>query len=84
MERGGGSRRWERRGARSTDHTRPCPADDAIDVLEASAAIGVGDRRGEAAAPKVDAEFFQAFDDDLDESDMRGPQPPPQQQQQQQ
>ena len=54
------------------------PPDDAIDVLDASAAIGTGDRR-EAAPPKVDADFFQAFDDDLDERDMRGG---PQQQQQ--
>ncbi|PRW51173.1 small acidic 1 [Chlorella sorokiniana] len=43
--------------------------DDATDILEAANQVQLNDRR--EAPPKVDADFFNRFDDDADESDMR-------------
>jgi hypothetical protein len=43
------------------------PAED--DILEASNHISISDRRDGQA--KVDADFFNKFDDDADESDMK-------------
>jgi hypothetical protein len=48
------------------------PADDATDILEAANQVQLNDRR-DAQQQKVDADFFNRFDDDADESDMRPP-----------
>lgn len=45
-------------------------AEDDADVLEVANQIGgIGERR--ESVPKVDADFFNKFEDDFDESDMR-------------
>lgn len=44
--------------------------DDATDILEAANQVQLNDRRENQQA-KVDADFFNRFDDDADESDMR-------------
>ncbi|KAL4444101.1 hypothetical protein ABPG75_011838 [Micractinium tetrahymenae] len=47
-------------------------ADDAVDILEAANQVNLNERReGGREQPKVDADFFNRFDDDADESDMR-------------
>lgn len=47
-------------------------ADDAIDILEAANQVNLNERReGAREQAKVDADFFNRFDDDADESDMR-------------
>ncbi|KAI7842489.1 hypothetical protein COHA_003843 [Chlorella ohadii] len=43
--------------------------DDATDILEAANQVQLNDRREQP--PKVDADFFNRFDDDADEGDMR-------------
>ncbi|KAL4419429.1 hypothetical protein ABPG77_006356 [Micractinium sp. CCAP 211/92] len=46
--------------------------DDAIDILEAANQVNLNERReGAREQAKVDADFFNRFDDDADESDMR-------------
>lgn len=47
------------------------PADDATDILEAANQVQLNDRREGQHQAKVDADFFNRFDDDADESDMR-------------
>lgn len=46
--------------------------DDATDILEAANQVQLNDRR-DNQQPKVDADFFNRFDDDADESDMNPP-----------
>lgn len=46
----------------------PCQTLLEDDILEGSNQISIEDRK--EVAPKVDADFFNSFDDDLDESDM--------------
>jgi hypothetical protein len=55
-------------------HVTPAlpPADDATDILEAANQVQLNDRR-DAQQQKVDADFFNRFDDDADESDIRPP-----------
>lgn len=48
------------------------PADESADVLEVSTQMNISERRNEAM-PKVDADFFNRFDDDFDEGDMKPP-----------
>lgn len=43
-------------------------ADDATSLLEASNQISISERREQH---KADADFFNAFEDDVDESDMK-------------
>lgn len=45
-------------------------ADDATDILEAANQVQLNDRR-DNQQPKADADFFNRFDDDADEADMR-------------
>lgn len=45
--------------------------DETADVLEVSTQMNISERRREDSTPKVDADFFNSFDDDFDESDMK-------------
>ncbi len=47
----------------------PIPVDDDNDILDVSPHISVNEQR--ETASKVDNNFFNRFDDDFDESDMK-------------